>query len=67
MKTIFCPPEHEPDTLIECSKGHQFWVTPIGEENLEWSEKHKSLKAVCPTCGEREENEINLGGFNGIR
>lgn len=57
MKTILAEPESEPAIIVACSKGHQFWVDPCGEENLEWSDKHESLKAVCPICGEREENE----------
>lgn len=57
MKVAADPFDSIPSVQLECSKGHLFWVDPCGEENLEWSEKHKALKAVCPTCGEREEDE----------
>lgn len=55
MKTISSPFELEPPVEMECSNNHRFWVDPCGEENLEWNETNKSLVAVCPECGEREE------------
>lgn len=57
MKVVKTEPFLDPAVQVECSKGHQFYVDPCGEENLEWSDKYKSLKAVCPICGEREEDE----------
>lgn len=57
MKVVQDPPEMEPAVELECSKGHRFWVDPCGEENLEFSPPHRSLKAVCPVCGEREADE----------
>ena len=57
MKVYFAPLEAEPAEMMECSCKHKFWVDPCTEENLEFSVKHGALKAVCPQCGEREEDE----------
>lgn len=62
MKTIQAPPETEPACELECICGHRFWVDPCGEENLEYSEKHGRLFAVCPRCDMREEDEQDEEG-----
>lgn len=48
---------HKDDaTVMLCEKGHSFYVSPCGEENMEWDES-VGLYAVCPECGEREIDE----------
>jgi hypothetical protein len=52
MKTL----EHQDECAkMECDCGQQFYVDACLEENLEWSPEKKSLIAVCPRCGKRDE------------
>jgi hypothetical protein len=54
FKVLDMPPEVEPAQRLKCDCGEEFWVDPCGEENLVWSDKRKSLIALCPGC-----NKIN--------
>jgi hypothetical protein len=58
MKVIEATPELEPAVVMQCYCGNKFTVDPCGEENLEWSDKFKALKEVCPRCGARTENDL---------
>ena len=50
MKIIQQPLELEPAVQMECACGCQFWVDPIGEENLVFVPEEGHLVEVCPQC-----------------